>query len=167
MDKPPQHQERKPGIEGAMKPQPQSEMKSYRGSNKLLDKVALITGGDSGIGRAVAIAFAKEGADVVISYLDEHEDADGTQRLVTEAKRRCYLYPGDIGRESNCRELVEKTVKEFGTIDILINNAAEHYFKTSLEEITDQQLEETFRTNVLSQFYLTKAAIPYMKEGGS
>ncbi|MEX0772153.1 MAG: SDR family oxidoreductase [Balneolales bacterium] len=167
MEKPPQHQERKPGLEKDMEPKPVSEKKTYRGSDKLLNKVALITGGDSGIGRAIAIAFAKEGADVAISYLNEHEDADETREMVRENKRSCHLFPGDIGQEPMCRELVEKTVKEFGKIDILINNAAEHYFKTSIEEISEEQLEETFRTNVFSYFFLTKAALPHMKEGGS
>ncbi|MEX1136133.1 MAG: SDR family oxidoreductase [Balneolales bacterium] len=167
MEKPPQHQERKPGLEKDMEPKPVSEKKTYRGSDKLLNKVALITGGDSGIGRAIAIAFAKEGADVAISYLNEHEDADETRERVRENKRSCHLFPGDIGQEPMCRELVEKTVKEFGKIDILINNAAEHYFKTSIEEISEEQLEETFRTNVFSYFFLTKAALPHMKEGGS
>ncbi|MEX2402648.1 MAG: SDR family oxidoreductase [Balneolales bacterium] len=167
MEKPPQHQERKPGLEKDMEPKPVSEKKTYRGSDKLLNKVALITGGDSGIGRAIAIAFAKEGADVAISYLNEHEDADETRERVRENKRSCHLFPGDIGQEPMCRELVEKTVKEFGKIDILINNAAEHFFKPSIEEISEEQLEETFRTNVFSYFFLTKAALPHMKEGGS
>lgn len=165
MEKPPQHQERKPGIEKEMEPTPRSEKKSHIGSDKLLDKVALITGGDSGIGRAIAIAFAKEGAEVVISYLDEHQDADKTRELVREEKKECLLLPGNIGQEATCRELVERTVREFGRIDILINNAAEHYARESIEDITEEQLEKTFRTDVFSFFFLTKAALPYMKEG--
>lgn len=167
MEKPPQHQDRKPGLEKEMQPKPRARDITRKGSDKLLDKVALITGGDSGIGRAIAIAFAREGADVAISYLNEHEDADKTQEMVREHDRTCHLFPGDIGQESVCRNLVEKTLKEFGKIDILINNAAEHYAKTSLEEITEKQLEETFRTDVFSFFFLTKAALPHMKDGGS
>ncbi|MEX0928313.1 MAG: SDR family oxidoreductase [Balneolales bacterium] len=165
MEKPPQHQERKPGHEKEMDPKPESTFQQE--GKKLLDKVALITGGDSGIGRAIAIAFAREGADVVISYLDEHDDADKTRELIRKENRQCILLPGDIGQESRCREIVDKTVKEFGRIDILINNAAEHYAKQSIEDITAEQLEYTFRTNVFSVFFLTKAALPHIKEGGS
>src|SRR5918998_3787735 len=164
---PPQHQEQRPGIESEMTPQPQSFLEGYRGSDKLRDKVALITGGDSGIGRAVAIAFAKEGADVVISYLNEDEDANKTKEAIEQQGRRCIAIAGDIGEESVCQNLVEQTVKEFGHLDILVNNAAEQHPQESIEDITAEQLERTFRTNIFSFFYLTKACLPHMKEGSS
>src|SRR5881227_2448499 len=160
----PQHQRRKPGREHKMKPPPKAEDEKHRGSGKLQDKVAIITGGDSGIGRAVAIAFAKEGADVSIVYLDEHEDAKETQRLVEEKGRRCLLVAGDVGDESFCREVVEKTVDEFGRLDVLVNNAAEQHPQDSIEKITREQLERTFRTNIFSYFYMTKAAIKHLKK---
>ena len=140
-----------------MTPQPQSENHSQSGSGKLQDRVALITGGDSGIGRAVAVAYAKEGADTAIVYYDEHEDAKETQRLVEEQGRRCILISGDVGKEQFCHEAVERTVREFGRLDILVNNAAEQHPQDSLEHITADQLERTFRTNIFSFFYLTRA----------
>ncbi|HLO47821.1 MAG TPA: SDR family oxidoreductase [Kamptonema sp.] len=164
---PTQHQEQRPGIESQMTPQPESQVAEYRGSDKLRGKVALITGGDSGIGRAVAIAFAKEGADVAIAYLNEHEDAKKTQKLIEEQGRRCLAIAGDIGDESFCQNLVQQTVKAFGHLDILINNAAEQHPQESIEDITAQQLERTFRTNIFSMFYLTKAAIKHLKEGNT
>ncbi|MEG4499033.1 SDR family oxidoreductase [Microcoleus sp. F10-C6] len=164
---PAQHQEQQPGIESQMTPQPQSFAKGYRGSDKLRDKVALITGGDSGIGRAVAIAFAKEGANVVISYLNENDDAKKTKEAIEQQGRRCIAIAGDIGEESTCKNLVEQTVKEFGHLDILVNNAAEQHPQESIENITAEQLERTFRTNIFSMFYLTKAALKHLKEGSA
>jgi NAD(P)-dependent dehydrogenase (short-subunit alcohol dehydrogenase family) len=164
---PPQTQERKPGVESEMSPHPVAEDVHAKGSGKLAGKVALITGGDSGIGRAVAIAFAREGADVAVSYLDEHDDAKQTARRVTELGRRCELFAGDIGDSAWCTNLVEQTVARFGKLDILINNAAEQHPKESLTEISDEQLERTFRTNVFSQFYLCRAALEHLREGST
>lgn len=164
---PAQHQEQQPGIQSQMTPQPQSLGEGYRGSDKLRGKVALITGGDSGIGRAVAIAFAKEGADVAIGYLNEDGDAKKTQEAIEQQGRRCLTIAGDIGEESTCQKLVEQTVKEFGHLDILVNNAAEQHPQESIEDITAEQLERTFRTNIFSMFYLTKAALKYLKEGST
>jgi len=131
-----------------MKPRPKAEDKKHRGSGKLRNKVAIITGGDSGIGRAVAIAFAKEGADVAIVYLEEHKDANETKRLVEENGLRCLLVSGDVGQEDFCRKAVGQIVKELGKIDILVNNAAEQHPQESIEKITEKQLERTFRTNI-------------------
>ena len=164
---PPQHQDQQPGIESAMKPRPVADDPRYRASGKLLDRVALITGGDSGIGRAVAIAFAKEGADSVIVYLNEHSDAEETKQLIEAEGRRALLLPGDIGDEAFCQQAVEQTVREFGKLDILINNAAEQHPQESIEKITAQQLERTFRTNIFAMFYLVKAAMPHLKEGST
>jgi NAD(P)-dependent dehydrogenase (short-subunit alcohol dehydrogenase family) len=165
--RPAQEQDRQPGIESKMTPRPQFKRPEYRGSGKLSGRVALITGGDSGIGRAVAVLFAREGADVAISYLDEHGDAEETRRQVEKEGRRCITLAGDIGDERFCQELVEKTVKELGKLDILINNAAEQHPQESLEDITKEQLERTFKTNIFSQFYLTKAALKHLKEGSA
>jgi NAD(P)-dependent dehydrogenase (short-subunit alcohol dehydrogenase family) len=162
---PRQHQQRRPGREHKMKPRPRSEDKKHRGSGKLLNKVAIITGGDSGIGRAVAVAFAKEGADVAIVYLEEHKDANETKRLVEENGRRCLLVPGDVGQEGFCRKAVGQIVKELGKIDILVNNAAEQHPQESIEKITEKQLERTFRTNIFSFFFMTKAAMKYLSKG--
>src|SRR3712207_4731123 len=164
---PPQHQERQPGIEAEMTPRPIAEDQQYRGSGKLQGKVALITGGDSGIGRAVAILYAKEGADVSIVYLNEHQDAEETKRQVEEEGRRCLLIAGDIGSESFCRDAVEQTVRELGRLDILINNAAEQHPQESIEQISAEQLERTFRTNIFAMFYLVKASLPHLKEGSA
>ena len=165
--RPPQHQPHQPGLEHEMRPRPASENRAQYGSGKLRDKVALITGGDSGIGRAVAIAYAKEGADSAIVYLNEHEDARETQRLVQQEGRRCLLIAGDVGKEPFCHEAVDRTVREFGRLDILVNNAAEQHPQESLEQITAEQLERTFRTNIFSYFYMGKAALPYLKEGST
>lgn len=164
---PPQEQKRQPGIESAMTPPPQTEKGSHRGSGKLQDRVSIITGGDSGIGRAVAVAFAKEGADCVIAYLNEHKDAEETRRLVEAKGRRCVLIAGDVGEESFAKDIVKRALDEFGRIDILVNNAAEQHEQESLEQITGEQMERTFRTNVFSMFFVTKAALPHMKEGGA
>ncbi len=164
---PPQQQDRQPGLESEMQPQPRAEDPGYRGSGKLRGKVALITGGDSGIGRAVAIAFAREGADIAIVYLNEHEDAEETRRQVQDEGRRCLTIAGDIGDESFCREAVQKTVDEFGRLDVLVNNAAEQHPQESIEQISSEQLERTFRTNIFSMFYMTKAALKHLKEGSA
>jgi NAD(P)-dependent dehydrogenase (short-subunit alcohol dehydrogenase family) len=162
---PPQHQQRQPGREYKMQPRPRAEDKTQRGSGKLQDKVAIITGGDSGIGRAVAIAFAKEGADISIVYLEEQKDATETRRLVEKHGRECLLIKGDIGREEFCRKAVAQTVKKFGGIDVLVNNAAEQHPQDSIEKITEKQLERTFRTNIFSFFFMVKAAMKHMEKG--
>lgn len=164
---PPQHQDQQPGIEAEMTPRPKAEDPKYRGSGKLLNKVALITGGDSGIGRAVAIAFAKEGADSVIVYLNEHQDAEETKRMVEAEGRKALLIPGDIGQEAFCKQSVEQAVKEFGRLDILVNNAAEQHPQDSIEQISEEQLERTFRTNIFGMFFMVKAAMPYLKQGST
>jgi len=150
-----------------MTPKPESHDPQQRGSGKLLGKVALITGGDSGIGRAVAVAYAKEGADCVVVYLNEHHDAEETKRLVEEEGRRCVTIAGDVGDETFCRTVVDRTIREFGHLDILVNNAAEQHPQESLEQITAEQLERTFRTNIFSYFYMGKAALPHLKEGST
>ena len=164
---PEQHQKDQPGLEHLMEPRPISENPDYKGSGKLRDKVAIITGGDSGIGRAVSYAFAKEGADLVIVYFNEHQDAEETKKRVEELGRRCLLIPGDLKEEAFSSELVDQTMKAFGKIDILVNNAAMQRPQKSLLDISAIQLEETFRTNVFSYFYLTKAALPFLYEGTS
>ena len=164
---PPQHQDRQPGLESQMRPQPASDDPKHRGSGKLDGKVALITGGDSGIGRAVAIAFAKEGADSAIVYLNEHDDAKEAQRLVEGYGRRCVPIAGDVGDENFCRDAVERTVKELGRLDVLVNNAAEQHPRESIEEISREQLERTFRTNIFAMFYLVKAAMKHLTNGST
>jgi len=150
-----------------MDPKPRSEDAKHRGSGKLAGKVAIITGGDSGIGRAVAIAFAKEGADVAVVYLEEHRDARETEQRVEEWGRKCLLIDGDIGSEKFCRQVVDETVEEFGKLDILVNNAAEQHPQDSIEKISEKQLERTFRTNIFSMFFLTKAALKHLKKGAA
>lgn len=164
--RPKQEQER-PGLESEMDPKPVADDPKYRGSGKLRNKVALITGGDSGIGRAVAIAFAKEGADVSIVYLNEHKDAKETRSMVEKYGGKCILIPGDISDESFCKDAVKQTVKELKQLDILVNNAAVQYPKKTIEEISAKQLEKTFRVNIFSMFYLTKAALKYLREGSA
>jgi NAD(P)-dependent dehydrogenase (short-subunit alcohol dehydrogenase family) len=159
--------ERKTDKETEMINKPESKEKNYVGSNKLKDKVSVITGGDSGIGRAISIAFAKEGADVVVVYLKNSKDADETKKLIEAEDRQCLEIEGDIGDEKFCQEVIKQTVKKFGRIDILINNAGEQKPQKSIEDISSQQLEKTFRTNVFSMFYLTKAALKYMKKGST
>src|SRR5690242_9869465 len=156
-----------PGRTEAMRPQPDHGEESYRGCGKLTGKKAIITGADSGIGRAVAIAFAREGADILIAYLDEHDDARETQRLVEQAGRKAVLVAGDLGQSAFCRSVVDKAMKELGGIDILVNNAAHQASFTSIEEIPDAEWELTFRVNIHSMFYLTKAAAPHMKKGSA
>jgi len=163
--KPPQKQHRRPGLQHAMHPAPRTQPPPYRSADKLKDKVALITGGDSGIGRAVAVAFAKEGADVSIVYLNEHEDAKETQRLVKKEGRKCLLIPGDVADEQFCRESIEKTIEELGRLDVLVNNAAEQHPQKDLSQISAYQLERTFRTNIFAQFFMTKAALEHLKPG--
>ncbi|QDU25204.1 General stress protein 39 [Anatilimnocola aggregata] len=163
--RPEQKQNRRPGLEAKMKPLPEVTRSSHAGSGKLQDQVAIITGGDSGIGRAVAVAFAKEGAHVAIVYLNEHDDARETEQQVREHGRECLLIPGDIGREAVCQKVVTQTLKKFGRLDILVNNAAEQHPQKSLADITAEQLERTFRTNIFSFFYLTKAALPRLDPG--
>jgi len=150
-----------------MRPRPKSGASDYAGSGKLRDRVALITGGDSGIGRAVAVLFAKEGANVAVVYFNEHKDARETKRLVENQGRKCLLIAGDIGREQFCRSAVKQTKRELGKIDILINNAAEQHPQESITKITERQLEKTFRTNIFAMFFLTKAVIPQFKKGGA
>ncbi len=164
---PPQHQNRQPGLQTEMNPQPVSVSEQYKASGKLHNKVAIISGGDSGIGRAVAIHFAKEGADVAIIYLNEQEDAEETKRQVEQEGRKCLLIAGDVGDEQFCKQAVKQTVDQFGKLDIVVNNAAEQHPQKSLLNITSQQLEKTFRTNVFGYFYLTKAALPYLQKGSS
>jgi NAD(P)-dependent dehydrogenase (short-subunit alcohol dehydrogenase family) len=164
---PPQHQEQQPGIESEMTPRPRAEDPAYRGVGKLHGKVALITGGDSGIGRAVALAYAAEGADVAIVYLNEHGDAEETKRQVEAKGHRCLTIAGDVGDERLCRAAVERTVAELGRLDILVNNAAEQHPQESIEEISAQQLERTFRTNIFSFFYTAKAALSHLPKGGA
>jgi NAD(P)-dependent dehydrogenase (short-subunit alcohol dehydrogenase family) len=164
--RPPQHQKRQPGRQSPMRPQPKSGASDYLGSGKLRDRVALITGGDSGIGRAVAVLYAKEGADVAIVYLNEHKDARETKRLVEAQGRKCLLIAGDIGQEKFCRGAVAETRRALGRIDILVNNAAEQHPQESITKITERQLERTFRTNIFAMFFLTKAVMPHFKKGG-
>jgi NAD(P)-dependent dehydrogenase (short-subunit alcohol dehydrogenase family) len=164
---PPQKQHRQPGLESRMTPRPASQGKQQKGSGKLAGKVALITGGDSGIGRAVAVLFAREGADVAIVYRNERDDAHETSRMVKAEGRKCVLIAGDIGYERFCREAVEQVVKELGRLDIVINNAAEQHPQESIEDIDREQLERTFQTNIFSMFFMTKAALKHMKKGAA
>jgi NAD(P)-dependent dehydrogenase (short-subunit alcohol dehydrogenase family) len=167
--RPPFPQERLdyPGLESEMTPRPDYGEDSYRGHNRLQDKVALITGGDSGIGRAVALAFAREGADVLISYLNEDADAEETARVVREAGRKAVLAPGDISEESHCRSLVEQTLSELGRLDIVVNNAAYQMTREGITQIPDGEWEHTFGTNVFAMYYLGKAAWPHLAPGSA
>ena len=163
---PPQVQDHQPGVESKMRPKPEYQPK-YPGCGKLKDKVAIITGGDSGIGRAVAVAMAREGADIAILYLEEHDDARETARLVAAEGHRAILFAGDVGDEMFCWESVERTIEEFGRVDILVNNAAEQHEVDDPAELTTAQLERTFRTNVFSFFHMTRACLQYFQAGAS
>ena len=163
----PAQQQDVPGTLGQMDPKPDHGEESYRGSGRLTGKAAVITGGDSGIGRAVAIAFAREGADVLISYLNEHEDAQDTAKYVEEAGRKCVLVPGDLADRAHQKTIIPKAVEEFGRVDILVNNAAFQMSHDSLEEIPDEEWDHTLAVNLTAMFTLTKDAIPHMPSGGS
>ena len=161
----PQHQQR-PGIERKMRPEPVFDYPDQRGSGKLQNKIALITGGDSGIGKAVAVLFAKEGADIAIAYLKEHEDAKETKKIIEERYgRKCLLLPGDLANEKTCASIINKTIKSFKSLDILVNNAALHYENKTLDQLTSRELRRTFEVNIFSYFWVTKAAVKHMKEG--
>lgn len=161
---PKQQQAHQPGRESEMTPRPASAMEAWKGSGKLAGRVALVSGGDSGIGRAVAIGFAKEGADVAILYLDESEDADDTRRHIEAEGRRCIALAGDIGDPGFCQQAVKQAVERLGRLDILVNNAAEQHVCEDFAEIPVQQVERTFRTNILGMMWLTKAALPHLKD---
>lgn len=165
--RPPQRQARQPGREHEMTPRPQVARAEHQGSGKLRDRVAIVSGGDSGIGRAVAVAFAREGADVAVLYLDEHEDAAETRAMVEAEGRRCLTIPGDAGDEAYCRAAVAQTLDALGRLDVVVNNAAEQHPRERLEDITAEQLERTFRTNIFSCFFLTKAALPHLGPGSA
>jgi len=167
--KPPQpsQQQEPPGLESEMDPRPDYGEKTYKGSGKLAGKTAVITGGDSGIGRAVALAFAREGADVLISYLSEEADAKETARVVEAAGRKCVAVAGDIRDEAHCRAIVERAVKEFGRIDVLVNNAAFQMTRESIDEISTDEFDRTMKTNLYAMFWLCRAAVPYMSAGGA
>ncbi|MDQ0875878.1 NAD(P)-dependent dehydrogenase (short-subunit alcohol dehydrogenase family) [Paenibacillus sp. V4I3] len=164
---PPQQQPFQPGLEWMMVPLPVSEDPNYRGSGKLAGKTAIVSGGDSGIGKAVSIAFAKEGADLVIVYLNEHQDAENTKQRIEQLGRKCLAIAGDLGDESFSRFVVDKTLNTYGSIDILVNNCAEMHIQKSFEQINPQQLVRTFQTNIFSFFYLSQAVLPYLKPGSS
>lgn len=164
---PKQEQARYPGLEQKMQPHPRVKGEWYRGSGKLEGRTALITGGDSGIGQAIAVFFAREGAQVAVAYLDEHADARETKRLVEEEKKRCHLIPGDITQAEFSRNAVEETLQNFGRLDVLINNAAYGRREDTLDAATPEELEKIFRTNIFAHFYMAKAAVPYMKKGAA
>src|SRR5579884_2080885 len=164
---PPKSHYNQPDSQEQMSQRPQTEGRGYRAAGKLQSKVALITGGDSGIGQAVATLFASEGADVAIVYLNEHEDAERTKQLVEEQGRRCITLSGDVGDESFCQRAIEQTVQQFGHLDILVNNAAEQHTQPSIEKISAEQLDRTFRTNIFSMFFLVKAALKHLKQGSA
>lgn len=167
-DQQPEQELEHPGLEGEMQPKPDYGYETYRGTGILEGKKAIITGGDSGIGRAVALAFAREGADVLISYLAEEEpDASETAQVVEKAGRTAIKVPGDIGDEAHCQRLVEEAVQQFGRIDVLVNNAAYQMYREGIQSISAEELEHTYRTNIFSMFYLCKAALPHMQPGSS
>jgi len=163
---PPQHQDRQPGLEEELEPRP-AEAPRHAGSGRLAGKAALVTGGDSGIGRAVAVAFAREGADVAIVYLNERVDAEETCRQVEREGRRCLAIEGDVGDHTFCRNAVERTVEGLGRLDVLANNAGEQHPQPDIEHIDPRQLERTFRTNIFGMFFMTQAALPYLNEGAA
>jgi NAD(P)-dependent dehydrogenase (short-subunit alcohol dehydrogenase family) len=166
-DSPPAQQQDVPGVLGEMTPKPDHGEESYRGSGRLAGKSAVITGGDSGIGRAVAIAFAREGADVLISYLNEHDDAKDTARYVEEAGRRCVLVAGDLADRAHAKTIIPKAVQEFGRVDVLVNNAAFQMSHETLDEVSDEEWDHTLAVNLSAMFTLCKDVIPHMPEGGS
>ena len=164
----PEQEQPRPGIESKMEPRPQFLAPDYKGSEKLQDKVALITGGDSGIGRSVAVLYAREGADVAIVFLpEEQSDAEETAKFVEAEGRQCLLLAGDVKDSGFCKKAVERCAAEFGKLDILVNNAAYQHHQKSIEDITDEQLDETFRTNIYGYFYMARAAMNYLREGGA
>lgn len=164
---PPQHQNQQPGKQSEMNPQPQVEKSTYRAAGKLQGKAAIVTGADSGIGRSVAVYFAKEGADVAVLYLNEQQDAQETKRLVEQEGRQCLLIAGDVGDEKFCQEAVQQAVQQFGHLDILVNNAAEQHPQESIENISASQLERTFQTNIFGYFFMVKAVVPHLKQGSA
>lgn len=164
---PPQHQDVQPGLEYVMNPLPISDNPEYKGSGKLAGKVAIITGGDSGIGRAVAIGFAKEGANLVIAYLYEREDAETTKKMIEQYGLQCLLIEGDLRQPNFSIEVIRKTIETFGKLDILVMNQGVQFPQESIENISNDQLEMTYRTNIFPMFYMTNAALPYLKEGSS
>src|SRR3954468_15261761 len=163
----PAQQQQEPGLEANMDPKPDYGEKSYKGSGKLEGKSAVITGGDSGIGRAVALAFAREGADVLISYLSEESDARETARVVEATGKKCVTVAGDIRDEAHCRAIIDRAVKEFGKVDILVNNAAFQMTRDDISEIETEEFDRTLKTNLYAMFWLTKAAVPHMPKGGA
>ena len=163
----PQQKQEPPGLESEMQPRPDYGEESYQGSGRLQGYGTIITGADSGIGRAVALAFAREGADVLISYLAEDSDAQETARIVERAGRKAVLVRGDVGREEHCRQIVQRALQEFGRLDVLVNNAAFQMTHESIDELSSEEFDYTFRTNVYATFFLSKAALPHIKEGGS
>lgn len=163
---PPQHQDHRPGTESEMHPRPEYKAEDYKAAGKLQGKVAVISGADSGIGRAVAVVYAKEGADVVVLYLDQPEDAEETRRQVEQLGRQCLTLAGDVADATYCRLVVDQTMAKWGHLDVLVNNAGEQHPQDRLEDISEEQWERTFRTNIFGMFQLTKAALPSMKEGG-
>lgn len=164
---PAQKQSRQPGLESKMHPEPEFVRKNYCASGKLKNKIALITGGDSGIGRAVAVAFALEGANLAIQYLDEHEDAEKTKLLIEETGGECLLIPGDLRDMSFCAAIVDKTIKKFGKLHIVVNNAGEHFSNDDFADLEAAKMVDTFKVNVFPLFYVVKAALPYLKKGSS
>ncbi len=164
---PAQHQAKQPGTEQEMTPEPEVIDPGYRGSGKLYGRRTLITGGDSGIGRAVAVHFAREGADVAVVYLDEHDDAEETKRWVEEEGRQCVLIAGDVGQKAFCQEAVEEAVEALGGLDVLVNNAAVQFVQEDIEDIPEEQIERTFRTNIFAMFFMVQAARKHLGEGGA
>ncbi|VXC52985.1 SDR family oxidoreductase [Pseudomonas sp. 9Ag] len=163
----PPQQQPEPGKESEMSPRPEYRGEEYKAAGKLTGKVAIITGGDSGIGRSVAVLFAREGADVAILYLDQHQDAEQTKRVVEEQGRKCLTFAGDVADRDVCRKVIDETLSAFGKLDILVNNAAEQHPQEKLEDISEEQWEKTFRTNIFGMFQMTKAALPHLKKGAS
>jgi NAD(P)-dependent dehydrogenase (short-subunit alcohol dehydrogenase family) len=163
----PPQQQPEPGKEGGMNPRPEYRGEDYKAAGKLEGKVAIITGGDSGIGRSVAVLFAREGADVAILYLDQHQDAEQTKRVVEEQGRKCLTFAGDVADRDVCHKVIDETISTFGKLDILVNNAAEQHPQEKLEDISEEQWEKTFRTNIFGMFQMTKAALPHLKKGAS